>query len=169
MQPDDRRLAARWTRREFVRGAAGMVALPHLPLGWLPRRRSSLPMWPPGRARCMSSGCAARSGQGYSACPAPRLPAFCLSPAQRTLYVANEVDVHEGLPRGTVEAFHVDPLDGQPDPVGPHTTVAFRNPPPASGPLTGWKAACRGRLRRRNLQPLSHCRRRQPGPTERHF
>ena len=31
MQPDDRRLAARWTRREFVRGAAGMVALPHLP------------------------------------------------------------------------------------------------------------------------------------------
>ena len=33
MQPDDRRLAARWTRREFVRGAAGMAALPHLPLG----------------------------------------------------------------------------------------------------------------------------------------
>jgi 6-phosphogluconolactonase len=29
------------------------------------------------------------------------------------LYVANEVEFHEGLPRGTVEAFHVDPLDGR--------------------------------------------------------
>jgi 6-phosphogluconolactonase len=35
-----------------------------------------------------------------------------LSPAQRTLYVANEVDVHEGLPRGTVEAFNIDPGNG---------------------------------------------------------
>ena len=38
MQTDDRRLAARWTRREFVRGAAGMVALPICRMEWLPRR-----------------------------------------------------------------------------------------------------------------------------------
>ena len=43
-----------------------------------------------------------------------RAPAcVLLSPAQQTLYVANEVDVHEGLPRGTVEAFHIRPGDGR--------------------------------------------------------
>jgi 6-phosphogluconolactonase (cycloisomerase 2 family) len=43
-----------------------------------------------------------------------RAPAcVLLSPAQQTLYVANAVEVHAGLPRGSVEAFHVDPLDGQ--------------------------------------------------------
>jgi 6-phosphogluconolactonase len=36
-----------------------------------------------------------------------------LSPSQQTLYVANDVEAHEGLPRGTVEAFRVDPLDGR--------------------------------------------------------
>ena len=36
-----------------------------------------------------------------------------LSPAQQTLYVANEVDEHEGLARGTVEAFHIRPEDGR--------------------------------------------------------
>jgi len=42
-----------------------------------------------------------------------RAPAcILLSPAQRTLYVANDVDVHEGLPRGTVEAFDIDPGNG---------------------------------------------------------
>jgi len=43
-----------------------------------------------------------------------RAPAcILLSPAQGTLYVANEVDVHEGLPRGTVEAFNIDRGDGR--------------------------------------------------------
>jgi 6-phosphogluconolactonase (cycloisomerase 2 family) len=43
-----------------------------------------------------------------------RAPAcILLSPAQRTLYVANEIEVHEGLPRGTVEAFNIDPRDGR--------------------------------------------------------
>lgn len=45
--------------------------------------------------------------------PEPRAGLCFTFPAQRTLYVANEVDVHEGLPRGTVEAFHVDSLDGR--------------------------------------------------------
>jgi 6-phosphogluconolactonase len=36
-----------------------------------------------------------------------------LSPAQQSLYVANEIDEHEGLPRGTVEAFHIRPEDGR--------------------------------------------------------
>ncbi len=43
-----------------------------------------------------------------------RAPAcVLLSPAQQTLYVANDVDVHEGLPRGTVESFHIHPGDGR--------------------------------------------------------
>jgi 6-phosphogluconolactonase (cycloisomerase 2 family) len=47
-------------------------------------------------------------------CVPSRAPAcILLSPAQRTLYVANEVDVHEGLPRGSVEAFNIDPGDGR--------------------------------------------------------
>jgi 6-phosphogluconolactonase (cycloisomerase 2 family) len=43
--------------------------------------------------------------------PAPAC--VLLSPSQQTLYVANEVDAHEGLPRGTVETFRIDPLDGR--------------------------------------------------------
>jgi 6-phosphogluconolactonase len=36
-----------------------------------------------------------------------------LSPDQQTLYVANHVDTYKGLPRGTVEAFRIDPSDGR--------------------------------------------------------
>lgn len=36
-----------------------------------------------------------------------------LSPDQQTLYVANRVGVDEGLPRGTVEAFRIDPANGR--------------------------------------------------------
>jgi 6-phosphogluconolactonase len=42
-----------------------------------------------------------------------RAPAcVVLSPDQQTLYVSNHVDTHEGLRRGTVEAFRIDPSDG---------------------------------------------------------
>ena len=61
----------------------------------------------------MSSLCGAMCGRVYSAYPSRAPACLLLSPAQRTLYVANEVDVHEGLPRGTVEAYRVDPLDGR--------------------------------------------------------
>jgi 6-phosphogluconolactonase len=112
MQADVRRLTARWTRREFVRGAAGVVALPHLPhaAGFAPSQQFAY----------------VASGQGSlhvfrlrgeiwtrrQRVPSPAPACILLSPAQRTLYVANEVEVHKGLPRGTVEAFQVDPLDG---------------------------------------------------------
>ena len=35
-----------------------------------------------------------------------------LSPNQQTLYVANQIGSHGGLPRGTVEAFRIDPSSG---------------------------------------------------------
>jgi 6-phosphogluconolactonase len=107
MQPDGRSREG-WTRREFVRGAAGLAALPYL-------------------ASPSPSFAYVASGEGAvhvflvqgerwtkiqhvsSLAPACVL----LSPSQRTLYVANEVEAHEGLPRGLVETFRIDPLDGR--------------------------------------------------------
>jgi 6-phosphogluconolactonase len=40
-----------------------------------------------------------------------------LSRDQQTLYVANHVDTYKGLPRGTVEAFRIDPSDGHLEPL----------------------------------------------------
>jgi 6-phosphogluconolactonase len=113
MRPDDRRLAAGWTRREFMRGAAGMVALPHLPhavavassrqFAYVASGQGSLDVFR------LHGGVWTRTQQVPSPAPAYVL----LSPAQQTLYVANEVDVHEGSPRGTVQAFDVDPFSGR--------------------------------------------------------
>jgi 6-phosphogluconolactonase len=112
MQPDDRRSAARWSRREFVRGAAGMVALPHLPhaVAFAPSQQFAYVASGQGSLHVfrLRGEVWTRTQRVPSSAPACVL----LSPAQRTLYVANEVDVHEGLPRGTVEAFHIDPSDG---------------------------------------------------------
>jgi 6-phosphogluconolactonase len=107
MQPEDRSREG-WTRREFVRGAAGLVALPYL----------QSPS--PGFAYVASGEGAVHvflvHGERWtkiqhvsSAAPACVL----LSPSQRTLYVANDVEAYEGLPRGTVEGFRIDPLDGR--------------------------------------------------------
>ena len=99
-----------WTRREFIRGAAGVVALRHLPSGVTAPQFAYVASGE-GWLHVFS----VRDEQWTRIQRVPsRAPAFVLlSPAQRTLYVANEVEVHEGLPRGTVEAFHVDSLDGR--------------------------------------------------------
>jgi 6-phosphogluconolactonase len=107
MQPDGRSREG-WTRREFVRGAAGLVALPYLPSP------------SPGFAYVASGEGAVHvflvEGERWTkiqrvSSPAPAC--VLLSPSGQTLYVANEVEAHEGLPRGTVEVFRVDPLDGR--------------------------------------------------------
>jgi 6-phosphogluconolactonase len=106
MQPDGRSREG-WTRREFVRGAAGLVALPYL----------ASPS--PGFAYVASGEGAVHvflvEGERWTkiqrvSSPAPAC--VLLSRSQQTLYVANEIEAHEGLPRGTVEVFRVDPLDG---------------------------------------------------------
>jgi 6-phosphogluconolactonase len=106
-EPDSRSREG-WTRREFVRGAASLVALPYL---------SS----PPSRFAYVASSDGTvhvfrMRGEHWTniqrvASPAPAC--VLLSPSGRTLYVSNELDVHERLPRGTVEVFRVDPLDGR--------------------------------------------------------
>jgi 6-phosphogluconolactonase len=112
MQPDVRGFAAGWTRREFVRGAAGMIALPHLPqaAGSKPAQQFAYVASGQGALHVfrVHGEIWTRTQHVPSRAPACLL----LSPTQETLYVANEVDIHEGLPRGTVEAFHVDPVDG---------------------------------------------------------
>jgi 6-phosphogluconolactonase len=102
-----------WTRREFVRGAAGMVALPHLPAEAAAAQSPRFAYVASGE-----SSLHALSWQGGAWIRTQRVPSaapvcILLCPAQRTLYVANEIDVYEGLPRGTVEAFHIGPHDGR--------------------------------------------------------
>jgi 6-phosphogluconolactonase len=99
-----------WTRREFLSGAAGVVAVNKLPKAM-------------GTTRFAYVGCGDDSlrvfrlqGEVWTQIQRipSRAPAYVLlSPAQQTLYVANEVDEHEGLARGTVEAFHIHPADGR--------------------------------------------------------
>ena len=113
MQPDDRRLAARWTRREFVRGAAGIVALPHLPLGAVSAPSPQFAYVASGEGGLHVFRLRGEVWTTTQRVPSPAPACILLSPAQRTLYVANDVDAHEGMPRGTVEAFHVDPFDGR--------------------------------------------------------
>ena len=50
--------------------------------------------------------------------PVPAPACLLFSKDQRTLYVSNEVDEYEGLPRGTVETFRVDDQDGRLTPLG---------------------------------------------------
>jgi 6-phosphogluconolactonase len=97
-----------WTRREFLRGAAGVVAL-----------HSAVPT-PPHFAYVASGAGSLHVFQlrGEQWTPIQQLPSrapacIVLCPGEQTLYVANEVEEHDGLPRGTVEAFHIDPLSGR--------------------------------------------------------
>jgi 6-phosphogluconolactonase len=113
MQSDDRRLTASWTRREFVRGVAGVVALPHLPAAVV---ATGAPEFAYVASAQGSLHVFRLRGEVWT--PTQQVPSrapacVLLSPAQQTLYVANEVEIHEGMPRGTVEAFHIDPLDGR--------------------------------------------------------
>src|ERR1700722_12552599 len=98
MQRDDRRLAARWTRREFVRGAAGMVALPHLPLGVLAAPAPRFAYVASGEGWLHVFRLRGELWTRVQRVPSPAPACILMSPAQRTLYVANEIDVYEGLP-----------------------------------------------------------------------
>ncbi len=113
MQSDTRSL--RWTRREFVRGAAGMVALQqlHQSPAEVPLQRSAFAYVASGEGSLHVFSLRDEVWSRIQRVPSRAPACILLSPAQRTLYVANEVEVHEGLPRGTVEAFNIDPRDGR--------------------------------------------------------
>jgi 6-phosphogluconolactonase len=118
----DHRLLNQLSRREFLRSTAAVAAL--APLRRIARATS--PLKQDGFAYV---ACRPRTGseddslqvfflQGgrWTAIQrvATRAPAcVVLSPDEQTLYVANEIGTHEGLPRGTVEAFRIDPSNGR--------------------------------------------------------
>ncbi len=172
MQPDDRRLRGKMDTQRLSCAA---------PQAWSRSRICSKPGCHAGPATAV---CLCGLGRRLAACllvcadqvwtriqrvPSRAPACILLSPAQRTLYVANEVDVHEGLAAGHRRSLPHRSFGRPADAVRPPTAFAFRNPPAAHGPLPGWKAARRGRLRRRNLQPPSDCGGRQPWPSEQHF
>ena len=99
-----------WTRREFLRGAAGLVAVNRFP------KTMGLPQFAYVGCEDDSLRVFRVQGEAWTEIQrvASRAPAcVLLSPAQQTLYVANDVDEHEGHARGTVEAFHIRPEDGR--------------------------------------------------------
>jgi 6-phosphogluconolactonase len=110
MQRADGRVAARWTRREFVRGVAGVVALPALQSGVAGRQFAYVAS---GQGWLDVFRVSGKKWTRMQRVPSRAPASILLSAAQTTLYVANDVDVHENLPRGSVEAFHVDAFSGQ--------------------------------------------------------
>jgi 6-phosphogluconolactonase len=111
MCADSQASPGQWTRREFVRGAAALVAAPHL-------------AHEPGGSRqiaYVASGddsllvFSVRSGRWTQIQQVASLAPACLllSPNHNLLYVANAIAVHERLPRGTIETFHIDGNDGR--------------------------------------------------------
>jgi 6-phosphogluconolactonase len=94
----------RWTRREFVRGAAGVVALPR----WLPQRRGD------GFAYVSSANNAIHAFRVRGEFWTPIEQVTSTAPAAiaisgNTLYVANDVGLYGRLPRGSVECFRISP------------------------------------------------------------
>jgi 6-phosphogluconolactonase len=97
-----------WTRREFLRGAAGVVAL-----------QSGIPA--PAQFAYVASGVGTLQVfqvQGELWTEIQRVPSLApacllLSADKQKLYVANEVDQHGGLARGTIETFAIDSFSGR--------------------------------------------------------
>jgi len=120
----DHRLLNRPSRRAFLRSAASIAVLAQL------RWAAGAAVAPPKNTLALAYVACGPStehkdgslqvfslhGKRWSAIQSvPSLvPAgVLLSQDQQTLFVANQVGVHEGLPRGTVEAFSIDPSDGR--------------------------------------------------------
>jgi 6-phosphogluconolactonase len=92
----------KWTRREFVRGAAGVVALPR----WLPQRGDA------GFAYVASGKDAihafqVRGAQWTSLQQVPSMAPAAIAISGNTFYVANDVGRYNLLPRGSVEYFRI--------------------------------------------------------------
>ena len=125
----------RWTRRAFVQGMGYASAIStldtlapcHAALSTKLTQPLAGAMSPSGFAYIASAGKrTAREAPGIHVFDMrgnhwvlkqtleSKAPAFlALHPSQQFLYVANETDECQGLPCGTVEAYAIDPYDGQ--------------------------------------------------------
>src|SRR5271155_1393168 len=110
MRFEGRLLPESWTRREFLRGAAGAVVVPLLPSQSARSQRFAYVASGLGALHVFSLQ--SDTWQEIQRVPSHAPGCVLLSPAQRTLYVANDVDIYDGSPRGTVEAYDID-LDGR--------------------------------------------------------
>jgi 6-phosphogluconolactonase len=118
----DHRLLNRPSRRAFLRSTTSIAALAQL--RWVARatvapRINTLAYVACGQNSGSEDGSLqvfSLQGKRWSAIqsvPSHAPAHILLSQDQRMLYVANRIGVHEGLPRGTVEAFSVDHSDGR--------------------------------------------------------
>jgi 6-phosphogluconolactonase len=117
MCTDSQTSPGQWTRREFVRGAAALVAVPHLAPRLIDSRQFAYVASEDDSLRIFS----VQGGKWTQIQHVSSLAPACvlLSPNQNVLYVSNAVATHERLPRGTLETFLIDANDG-------HLTLASR-------------------------------------------
>jgi 6-phosphogluconolactonase len=116
-----------WSRRAFLQGigyTSGIGLLDKItPVNKIPGAAHSAMAPKIGFAYVGSAGEVGTSGiHIYEICgdqwkwrqsiPSRSPVSLLLHPNQQSLYVVNEVDEHEGLPRGTVEAYRIDAYNG---------------------------------------------------------
>lgn len=127
-----------WSRRAFLQGI-GYTSVSRILDNWIPTSRAELSSHEYAYVASAASGVATTpgfSGSGIHVFDVSGNDWFCkqripscspvslaLHPDRHVLYVANEVDEYQGLPRGTVEAYKIDPCDG---------ALAFMNRQPLS-------------------------------------
>jgi 6-phosphogluconolactonase len=134
MCADSQTSPGQWTRREFVRGAAALVTAPHL----APALSGSKQFAYVGSGDDSLRVFSVQSGRWTQIqCVTSLAPACILvSPHHNMLYVANALSVHERLPRGTIETFHIDADDGRLTLAG-HTALSLSATEPRHMAISG--------------------------------
>ena len=106
------------TRRDVLRGACAMAVLSPLHPALAAADALKLPAFAYVAASGSRQGCihvfavGRRKWSKIQRVPAHAPAQILLSHSQRALYVTNDVDTYRGLPRGTVQAFAIDPEGG---------------------------------------------------------
>ena len=92
----------RWTRREFVRGVAGVVALPR----WLPQQSNARFAYV-ASANDLIHAFDVRGEQWTPMQQIASAAPAAIAISADTLYVANDIPLYDRLPRGSVECFRI--------------------------------------------------------------
>jgi 6-phosphogluconolactonase len=113
----DHRLSNKLSRRWFLRSTASLAALAQLRPAAALIKQNAFAYVACGKRQEKEDSIRVFSLHRREWTPIQRVPTrapacLILSPDQQTLYVANQVDTHKGLPHGTVEAFCIDPSYG---------------------------------------------------------
>ena len=90
----------KWTRRDFVRGAAGVLVLPHLP-------QPAITFAYVASSQNTIQAFRVRGKQRTPIQEIASVAPACIVRARNTLYVANDVAMYDRLPRGSIESFRI--------------------------------------------------------------